>query len=111
MNWITAIADDLDNLLRDFPYESGRVNARLVKAEDGREVIQVRVELGVLQMECVGRPDGRPCVAVGASSRREQALSIQTAAMLRLEMVQFQQRAIAFMALGDHRREIGRAHV
>jgi hypothetical protein len=109
MNWITAIADDLDNLLRDFPYESGRVNARLVKAEDGREVIQVRVELGVLQMECVGRPDGRPCVAVGGTSRREKALSIQTAAMLRLEMVQFQQRAIAFMVLGDHRRALADA--
>jgi hypothetical protein len=32
--------------------------ARLVQAQDGREVIQLRVDLGVLQMETAGRPDG-----------------------------------------------------
>ena len=32
--------------------------AREVRARDGRTVVQVRVELGVLQMEVGGRPDG-----------------------------------------------------
>ena len=34
------------------------VIAREVQARDGRTVIQIRVELGVLQLEVTGRPDG-----------------------------------------------------
>jgi hypothetical protein len=49
---------DLDDLLQDWPYQPRTVSARLVRAADGREVLQMRVELGVLQMETSGRPDG-----------------------------------------------------
>src|SRR4051812_14411664 len=38
--------------------EPGEVIAREVQARDGRTVIQIRVELGVLQLEVNGRPDG-----------------------------------------------------
>jgi len=50
---------DLDDTLQGWPYEPepGEVIAREVRARDGRMVIQVRVELGVLQMEISGRPD------------------------------------------------------
>ena len=30
----------------------------MVKAADGRQVIQMRIDLGVLQLEPEGRPDG-----------------------------------------------------
>lgn len=50
---------DLTDLLRDWPYESGEINVRLLQANDGRPIIQMRVDLGVLQMEVEGRPDGR----------------------------------------------------
>ncbi|QGJ71523.1 DNA helicase UvrBC [Planctomycetales bacterium 10988] len=49
---------DLDHILEDWPYKPGEVQARLLHAEDGREVIQVRVDLGVLQLEVEKRPDG-----------------------------------------------------
>lgn len=49
---------DLDEILRDWPYEPRTVSARLVRASDGRDVLQMRVDLGVLQMEVSGRPDG-----------------------------------------------------
>ncbi len=51
---------DLDDTLQGWPYEPepGEVIAREVRARDGRMVVQVRVELGVLQMEVTGRPDG-----------------------------------------------------
>lgn len=49
---------DLDDILGDWPYEPRTVSARLVRAADGRDVLQMRVELGVLQMEVTGRPDG-----------------------------------------------------
>src|SRR5262245_13755337 len=40
-------------------YEPGSVQARLLKGDDGRTVIQMRVDLGILQLETTGRPDGR----------------------------------------------------
>ncbi len=49
---------DIDFVLEDWEYKPGVVQARLVPARDGREVIQMRVELGILQLETSGRPDG-----------------------------------------------------
>jgi hypothetical protein len=96
---------DLTAFLREFGFEPGRVNARLVKASDGREVLQVRVELGALQMEVVGRPDGQPSVLEGLRTQRSGApgatLSVADGAALRLELVMIQQRAVAFLAVGD----------
>ncbi len=51
--------NDIDEALRDWPFTPGVVSARLIEADDGREVIQMRIELGLLQMETAGRPDGR----------------------------------------------------
>ncbi len=49
---------DIDRILKEWPFEPGEISARLVKAADGREVLQMRVEMGVLQLETTGRPDG-----------------------------------------------------
>lgn len=49
----------LDHLLRDWPFESEGLGVRLLKGEDGRDVIQVRVDLGILQLETANRPDGQ----------------------------------------------------
>lgn len=51
---------DIDEALSGWPYEPepGEVLAREVRTRDGRTVVQIRVELGILQMETVGRPDG-----------------------------------------------------
>ena len=51
---------DMDETIQGWPYEPqpGEVLAREIRARDGRMVIQIRVELGVLQLEVVGRPDG-----------------------------------------------------
>ena len=50
---------DLTNILKDWPYEPGNVNVRLIKAQDGRPLIQLRIDLGILQMEVRNRPDGK----------------------------------------------------
>lgn len=51
---------DLDDVIQGWPYdpEPGEVLAREVRTRDGRNVLQIRVELGVLQLETSGRPDG-----------------------------------------------------
>ncbi len=49
---------DIDEVLRDWPYEPGAISARIIQAEDGRELLQMRIEMGLLQMEVERRPDG-----------------------------------------------------
>jgi hypothetical protein len=51
---------DIDEALQGWSYEPepGEIVARELRARDGRMVIQVRVELGILQLEIDGRPDG-----------------------------------------------------
>jgi len=46
-------------MMQGWPYEPGKLSVRRVLGEDGREKIQLRLDLGVLQMETEGRPDGR----------------------------------------------------
>jgi hypothetical protein len=49
----------LDGLLRDWSFDPQTLSVRLVKGEDARDVIQMRVDLGILQLETEGRPDGQ----------------------------------------------------
>lgn len=48
----------IDRILSDWAYDPGNVSVRIVRGDDGRNVIQVRIDMGVLQMETSGRPDG-----------------------------------------------------
>lgn len=48
----------LDYLLKQWPFEAESLCVRLIKGADGRDVIQLRVDLGILQLETTGRPDG-----------------------------------------------------
>lgn len=49
---------DLQPALRDWPYEPDKISVRKILGADGVVRIQMRVELGILQMEAEGRPDG-----------------------------------------------------
>ena len=48
----------LDYLLSQWVFDPNTLNSRMVKGRDGRDLIQMRVDMGVLQMETTGRPDG-----------------------------------------------------
>lgn len=50
---------DLRRITLEWPYEPGRISVRKIRGSDRRMKIQMRVDLGVLQMETDGRPDGR----------------------------------------------------
>ncbi len=50
---------DISSILKDWPYEPGQVTARKIRGDDGHEKIQLRLDVGILQMESAGRPDGR----------------------------------------------------
>ena len=50
---------DISHLLEQWGYQPGQVVVRRFKGKDGREKIQLRVDLGLLQMNAEGRPDGK----------------------------------------------------
>lgn len=53
------VSFDIDPILRDWPYLPDEVTVRMVEGSDGKRKIQLRLDLGLLQMEIDGRPDGR----------------------------------------------------
>lgn len=50
---------DLRNIIDGWAYEPGKISVRKIIGRDGREKIQTRVDLGLLQFETDGRPDGQ----------------------------------------------------
>ena len=49
---------DLNTILKDWPHENRAIKVRKILGLDGRHKLQLRIDLGVLQMELHGRPDG-----------------------------------------------------
>ncbi len=44
------MSQDIDGALKGWDYKPGVVQARLVQAGSGRQVLQMRLDLGVLQI-------------------------------------------------------------
>jgi UvrB/uvrC motif len=109
----------LDDLLSDWPYQFGEVSARRVRGGDGREVVQLRVEMGVLQMEVAGRPDAaRPEGFATAldwltnlARRDGESFFLDERRCLEIdrEFVQFFHRRVAWLALREFERAVADA--
>lgn len=50
---------DISHLLEHWDYAPGQVTVRKFVGKDGQEKIQLRLDLGLLQMNAQGRPDGK----------------------------------------------------
>lgn len=105
---------DLNSILGDWPYDPASINARWVVGRDGKRKVQLRLDLGVLQMEPYGRPDGqRPhdqdtllahyLAREDAEGFDLSAFTLDAAACseLQQEAAQFYYRYIALYALRD----------
>jgi UvrB/uvrC motif len=104
---------DLNNLLDGWPHEPGQVKARKILGRDGREKIQLRIDLGLIQMELHGRPDGhRPNgfesllqyhQARAASKSDGQIYSLSEAEVIALQQegVQYYHRYLSLFQLRD----------
>lgn len=101
---------DLTRVLADWPFEPGDLCVREIAGADGKVKIQVRVQLGILQMEENGRPDGqRPegfesllawhTERLRAAGEAGLTLSPDECAALRAEAAQYYHRYMAFFAL------------
>jgi hypothetical protein len=56
---VHAPAKDISPVLKGWDYENGTLNVRKITGLDGAPKLQMRVSLGLLQMELNGRPDGQ----------------------------------------------------
>lgn len=50
---------DITPILKGWDYEPGTINVRKIAGLDGSPKLQMRVDLGLLQMDLTGRPDGQ----------------------------------------------------
>ena len=50
---------DLSKLLDEWPFVPGQISVRVIEGDDHEPRIQVRLDLGIIQMEMDGRPDGQ----------------------------------------------------
>src|SRR3982751_2702061 len=106
---------DLSTIVREWPHEPGAIKVRKIVGLDGREKLQLRIDLGVLQMEMHGRPDGqRPHGAESllayhqlrashAESRGDSyELSAEQCAELQQEGIQYYHRYLSLFQINDY---------
>ena len=106
---------DLNDLLRDWPHEPGMIKVRKILGSDGKEKIQLRIDLGLIQMETVGRPDGlephdRESLLEYHQERAKRAekkseayvISADEVGELQQEGIQYYHRYISFFQLSDY---------
>ncbi len=120
---------DISQILDAWPFEPGKINARMIMGEDGEPRIQVRLDLGLVQMFADHRPDGQEPFGFGSlleffehqldtvedmpgempdGETRPEPLKLgpEDCRALREEAGQFYQRYLACLALEDYERVI-----
>lgn len=115
---------DLNEITADWECPQDEVAARILRSgKDDEELVQLRVDLGILQMFPDGRPDGK-CHGgrttaldfVRGRLKRDDAIAADDWRELRRELNQFNYRRLAFSclaeeALHDEDAELGRLHL
>ena len=111
---LVTMSLDLNTILKDWPHENGDIKVRKIAGLDGREKLQLRVDLGVLQMEVAGRPDGRRphnCESLleyhqkratrAATKGETYELSPEQCAELQQEGIQYYHRYLSLFQIND----------
>ncbi|MFN7290949.1 MAG: UvrB/UvrC motif-containing protein, partial [Pirellula sp.] len=105
----------LDAILKNWHFDPHSLSVRLVKGEVGRDVIQMRVDLGVLQMETNGRPDGQEmdgnqtfldALLEAEKGDPEFVMSEKQCFEADREFVQFYHRRISWLRLEHYHRAV-----
>ncbi len=98
------MSDDISSVLGGWEYEPGELRVRKVEGRDGTTKIQVRMDLGIMQLEWEGRPDGvRPhgCASLldyyrDALARHEADAGIDSFVLSRDDCWELAQEAMKF---------------
>lgn len=102
---------DISSLLEQWDYQPGKLAVRKFTGKDGTEKIQLRVDLGVMQMNATGRPDGKKPFGHASLLEHYRAqkarqgdsfrLTPDDCAKLQQELIQFHHRYICLFQLED----------
>jgi hypothetical protein len=109
---------DISHLLDNWDYAPGQVTVRRFIGKDGQEKIQLRIDLGILQMNAVGRPDGKrpfghPSLFDFYLAKLEQhrlnhqgssdgfTLKAEDVGRLQMEAIQYHHRYVCLLQLED----------
>lgn len=53
------MSKDISSILAGWDYEPGEMQVRIIPGDEGLEKLQIRIDLGLMQLELSGRPDGQ----------------------------------------------------
>jgi len=112
------VSFDISDILESWDYKPGEVMVRRFKGKGGVEKIQLRVDLGLLQMNAKGRPDGKRPSGYGSllalfrtrlkkymaendESDEGFKLRDEDCARLQLEVLQYHHRYLCLLQLQD----------
>jgi len=103
---------DISNILTAWPFDPLSVTARIFETEDGSKKVQMRVDMGLIQMEYTGRPDGQTPLGFESFLHYYRSLVAADAELtltprqlfdLRQEGMQYYHRYLSLHQLKDYR--------
>jgi len=109
-----SVNRDIGEIMSSWEHKPNVITVRKIIGDDGKEKIQIRVALGILQMEVNGRPDGK--TPYGKESLLDYyqslteldrttegfAMTEQDMKELSTEIIQYYHRRICFFILKDY---------
>jgi cysteinyl-tRNA synthetase len=111
--------EHIDELLQSWPYEPNSLSVRIRPGKDRRDVIQMRLDLGLLQLETTGRPDGwRPggeetyldlLQKIATQAGEHFVMNEEQCAEADREFVQYYHRRLCWLALREFTRAMSDA--
>jgi hypothetical protein len=116
---VVILEKDISHILNSWNYESDSLVIRKIEGDDGKEKMQIRIKMGLLQMEVEGRPDGKTPhglkslldfyksmiqrhVSEPSGIKGDFMLTEEDMEELDEEIMQYYHRRICFFALGDY---------
>ena len=111
--------ENIDDILQRWEYEPQTLSVRVVQGSDGRELLQMRIDMGILQLEMAGRPDGtRPegyetyhdfLLNAAIHEDGELELDEDQCNEIDREFVQYYHRRICWLRLQEYKRAVADA--
>ena len=103
---------DISGIIKGWGYEPSGVTARWIVGKDGKPKVQLRLDLGLFQMEVEGRPDGTnprgfpslleyylQVAKVAEDQKKPFSLDAESCAELQQEAMQYYYRYLSFHSL------------
>jgi len=111
-----ALKKHIDEVLKHWPYDASQLAVRIVSGKDSRDVIQMRIDMGILQLETTGRPDGTMpegsdtyydhLVSQAADQGEELVMSEDHCNEADREFVQYYHRRVCWLTLREFPRAV-----